>query len=283
MKLDDFESVFRSAVKERFQLHVPALDTGLLLTDLDDDASRALQERIEKFFSRAHGAGIEWSRLIKGDFEHVAEVVALVEANKPDMIACYRHLIGYGRGLAHSLGSAVDTLTQVTSVPVLLLPSPDRDDLDSCLAPAERVLVVTDHLTGDDRLVSWGVHLCPDEGKLFLAHIEDDETYARYIDVIGKVKGLDTELATEKIAEKLLAMPRDYIETIAGKLASEGIQEDIVPIVRMGHALSDYRAIIDENQIDLVVVNTKDEKQLAMHGMAYALAVEVRDRPLLLL
>ena len=104
-----------------------------------------------------------------------------------------------------------------------------------------------------------------------------------YAEAVAMAKIYNTELASEKIHNKLLEMPRDYIDTISGVLTSEGIQEDIIPIVHMGHALSDYKKIINDNEIDLVVINTKDEKQLAMHGMAYALAVEIRDRPLLLL
>jgi hypothetical protein len=51
----------------------------------------------------------------------------------------------------------------------------------------------------------------------------------------------------------------------------------------MGHHVSDCREIIDQHAIDLVVMNTKDEDQLAMHGLAYPLAIELRDLPLLLL
>ena len=40
---------------------------------------------------------------------------------------------------------------------------------------------------------------------------------------------------------------------------------------------------IDEHKIDLLVMNTKDEYQTAMHGLAYPLAVELRSIPLLLL
>ena len=34
---------------------------------------------------------------------------------------------------------------------------------------------------------------------------------------------------------------------------------------------------------DLLVMNTKDDEQMAMHGLAYPLAIEVRSIPLLLL
>jgi hypothetical protein len=40
---------------------------------------------------------------------------------------------------------------------------------------------------------------------------------------------------------------------------------------------------VDEHHVDLLVLNTKDEDQLAIHGLAYPLAVELRNTPLLLL
>ncbi len=47
--------------------------------------------------------------------------------------------------------------------------------------------------------------------------------------------------------------------------------------------MKDYLKHIDEKQVDLLVLNTKDGDQLAMHGLAYPLAVEVRQIPLLML
>jgi hypothetical protein len=41
--------------------------------------------------------------------------------------------------------------------------------------------------------------------------------------------------------------------------------------------------MVEENEADLLVMHTKDDDQLAMHGLAYPLAIEVRSIPLLLL
>ena len=54
-------------------------------------------------------------------------------------------------------------------------------------------------------------------------------------------------------------------------------------IVKLGHHLSDYARLVEEHEIDLLVLNTKDEDQMAMHGIAYPLAVELRDVPMLML
>jgi hypothetical protein len=47
--------------------------------------------------------------------------------------------------------------------------------------------------------------------------------------------------------------------------------------------LEDYRKLIEEGQVDLLVMHAKEDDQLAMHGMAHPLAVELRAVPILLL
>jgi hypothetical protein len=47
--------------------------------------------------------------------------------------------------------------------------------------------------------------------------------------------------------------------------------------------LEDYRQLIEEGHIDLLVMHAKEEDQMAMHGMAHPLAVELRSIPILLL
>ena len=187
------------------------------------------------------------------------------------------------KDLPHTLGSAVDTLTQDIPTPVLLLPPPVHEDFERRLAGTSRVMVATDHLTGDDRLVSWGVRLTKRGGHLFLAHIEDDATLKRYLEIIELIPRIDTEVARKEIPKKLLDRPRDYIDSIAAVLAEQLIVEKVEPVVVMGHAVTDYKKLLEEHDIDLLILNTKDPRQDAMDAMAHALAVEVRDRPLLLI
>ena len=53
--------------------------------------------------------------------------------------------------------------------------------------------------------------------------------------------------------------------------------------MRTGHRLREYQQLIDEHSVALLVIHTKDEDQLAMHGLAYPLAVELRHTPLLMI
>lgn len=283
MQLDSFESVFRSAIKERFQYEPPEIGSVAVVTDLDPSETATLVEKIRAFLRVVNPLGkASYTGIGAQDYSDIPGLLGKIEEVRPDLICSYRNL-GRRRDLPFTLGSRLDTLTQAIKTPVLVLPAPTRDEFDEALRETKRVMVVTDHLTGDNRLVSWGVHVCRNHGTLYLVHVENDETFTRYVDAISKIPGIDTDFVTERLRNKLLQMPRDYIETISATLGEHDIQEQIVPVVAMGHAITDYKHLIDKHDIDLLVLNTKDERQLAMHGMAYSLAIEIRDRPLLLL
>ena len=57
----------------------------------------------------------------------------------------------------------------------------------------------------------------------------------------------------------------------------------IEAIVAMGDRIHEYRRLIEDHHVDMLVLNTLDGDQLAMHGQAYPLAVELRAIPLLML
>ena len=98
--------------------------------------------------------------------------------------------------------------------------------------------------------------------------------------VFGAKRFLD---AREQIAERLSRDAHDYIGSCARGLSRSGRPLTVEEIVTRGHHLGEYRRIVEEKDADLLVMNTKDQDQLAMHGLAYPLAIEVRTIPLLLL
>ena len=178
----------------------------------------------------------------------------------------------------------MDVLAQATTTPILLLPAPTEEGrLSPSCEGTSTVMVLTDHLTEQDRLINYGVRFATADGALVLAHLEDDATFERYMGIIGKIPALDTDVARESIRERLLKEPADYIASVQSALAPLVGGLTVRKEVRMGHHVSDCRGLVQEHDVDLVVMNTKDEEQLAMHGLAYPLAVELRDCPLLLL
>jgi len=283
-KVDQFESAFRAAVKEVYKFRPPELTKVLVITDLDKEAAATFTEGCKQFLEVLSAS--RWETVSGESFHNVAELLDLVVKDDPDLICTYRHLHSNAWKWPHSLGEHVDVLTQVTSCPVMVVPHPARGGaLEHALTDTDVVMAITDHLTGDDRLVNFAARFTAPGGKLYLTHVEDEAVFESYMDVIGKIPQLDTETARETIKAQLLKEPGDYIETCAGVLAKDAkdLSLTVEPVVALGHRLSEYERLIQEHEVDLLVMNTKDEDQFAMHGMAYPLAVDLRTIPLLML
>jgi nucleotide-binding universal stress UspA family protein len=282
--LDQFESEFRAATRTPFEYTPFGLQRGLLITDLAEPDPE-LRENLGRFL----GVGRDGKPI---DLEHVAidstcnvrELLALVDEKKAEMLVTYRNLHSDAWSWPHSLGDAVDVLTQITDIPVLLVPNPKEDPIYArSMQNTDVVMAITDHLAGDHRLVNYGVALTQPGGKLILSHVEDDETLQRTIEAISKIPSIDTDTVKEELPRQLLKDPLDYAQSCQDVLQEASVDVTIEYSVTLGHQLKDHLHLIAEHQVDLLVLNTKDEDQLAMHGLAYPLAVELRKTPLLML
>ena len=283
--IDQFESAFNAAAKEAFAPQPVALGRVLAVHDLPEPLQDDFLYLAKGFLSvLEQEAKVEWELFGGSARFSVKEVLDAVEKSRPDLIVTYRHLHCDAVDWPYGLGAHVDVLTQATTTPLLILPDPDRENLPNhTLKNTDRVMAVTDHLAGDHRLVSYAAQFTEPEGTLFLAHVEDAVVFDRYIGAITKIPDLDTETAREQLKARLLKDPNDYVAScragLSGRLAGIKIENR----VKLGCQMSDYRVLVEDNEIDLLVMYTKDEHQMAMHGMAYPLAVELRETPLLML
>ena len=144
-------------------------------------------------------------------------------------------------------------------------------------------MAVSGHLGTDHKLVKYAIHFANKESKLTLGHVEDESTFERYLEAIAKIPELDTEVAKETILDRLLKDARDYANSVRVLVDERNLGIEVECVAKVGKHLSDYGDMVKDEQVDLVVMNAKDEDQMAMHGMAYPLAVELLDVPLLLL
>jgi len=113
--------------------------------------------------------------------------------------------------------------------------------------------------------------------------VEDESTFDRYLEVIAKIPEIDTEVAKQHILERLLKDARDYADAVRAEIENQGLAIEVAGVSKVGKRLADYRELVEDQKIDLLVMNAKDDDQMAMHGMAYPLAVELRSIPMLLL
>jgi len=280
--IDQFESLFKKADKPKFQLEQVDLNSLMVVTD-DDHAQtdRFTDQVIDLLDHTLLETKISWHKVSGDQHTSVNDLLEIVERVKPDLICTYRNLHAPASDFPFSLGVYIDVLSQVTEMPVLVLPSPHRSA--SIPTSTNNVMAIAGHLTGDHHLVSYAARLTTEQGTLFLSHVEDKANFERYIEVIGKIPSIDTTEARESIMKQLLEEPHDYIRSCTAVLKEAGLPIDVREIVTLGHSLRDYQRLIEEHRIDLLVVNTKQEDQLAMHGLAYPLCVELRDTPILML
>ncbi|MCA9296067.1 MAG: hypothetical protein KC983_06105 [Phycisphaerales bacterium] len=283
-RLDQFESVFRAASKDVFTLESYNYARVLVITDLDETAAYAYGERVKQFLHVIRDDSAVWNVVHGSEFSSPAELLDLVRQDGPQLIVTYRHLHSRSLRSPHTMGEHVEVLTQATDIAVLLLPHPDNPNAaHHAFENTNVVMALTDHLSGDDRLVNAAVRFTEANGTLFLTHIEDEATYRRYMHAISRIPSIDTESARKEIRERLLQDPRDYIASVQSILEAAQVPIQVKPIITMGRHLTLFRDLIEEHHIDLLVMNTKDEDQQAMHGLVHPLAVELRTIPLLLL
>ncbi|MCH8854476.1 MAG: hypothetical protein IID41_17765 [Planctomycetes bacterium] len=281
-RVDQFESIFKRADKARFEYRRPEIKHVTLVTDLDEKDTAALLQRVQQFLAVLEPDGLEWHTLGEGDYDRKSELLDKLVQQQADLIVTSRNLRQSDKNTPHSLGVYLDTLTQATPTPVLVLPDAEHRG-DGRMTQTASVMVATDHLAGDARLISHAVRFTQAAGHVHLCHVEDDAAFAYYLDAISKIPAIDTAIAEQTLREQLLKQPADYIAHCIEVLHSHGQTATLHAHVLMGHRLRDYRRLIDQHRIDLLVLNTKDQDQQAMHGLAYPIAVEFRDIPLLML
>lgn len=283
-KIDEFESLFKSASKPVFHVEPLRIEHVLIVLDVETELAADYVQRIESFLKVLNSVDLTIKTTIVGgdEFQTVQQLLDTVKGSGADLVCTYRNLHGTATDFPFSLGEYVDVLTQAMEIPILLLPRP-KQLTSEMLANTDRVMLMTDHLAGDNRIVTYGAMFTQDHGQLILAHVEDEQTFERYIDVISKIQDIDTDTARESIKEQLLKEPRDFIDSCKDGLKEAGLPLNIVPVITVGHHLADYKDLVVEHEADLLILNTKDQDQLAMHGLAYPVSVELSHVPLLLI
>jgi hypothetical protein len=280
--IDQFESAFKAAAKTIYEYQPVEIGKVLVVTDRDEAGAKAFAEEARAFLKVIPDA--EWKEIPGSAFTSVGDLLDLVGNEKPDLVCTYRNLHSTSWKWPYTLGSHLTALTQDTPQPVLALPHPEAGRAaDHALNDTSSVMAITDHLTGDHQLVNVALRFTRQKGTLHLTHVEDRVDFERFLDTISKIPSIDTDSAREEIALKLLQEPNDYIETCRRVLAERNAEVDIHATVTLGRRLAEYRKLIEQHGVDLLVFHTRDEDQLAMHGLAHPLAVELRHIPLLMI
>ena len=284
-RVDQFESVFLSAARTVFEPEAVEIGSVLVICDGEGSAAEEFAARERSFLGVLdQRENLRWATVQGSEFSTVPDLLDRVKTERPGLIYTHRHLHSESWRWPYTLGEYVDVLTQATTTPVLVIPHPERPEFQELAGRRPRsVMAMTDHLTGDHRLVNYSAHFTEPGGRLLLGHVEDDAIFERYMEAISKIPTINTDTAREQIQARLLKDPENYIESCRKGLARSAPDLTVEAMVTSGHHIRAYRRLIEEQKVDLLVMNTKDEDQLAMHGLAYPLAIELRAIPLLML
>jgi hypothetical protein len=282
-QIDQFESVFRSAVKAVFEYSKIDIRSVLLVTDLDAEAAQSFRASVDNFL-RFPESEREFFVITGDEFHSTNDLLELLTQYSPDLICTYRNLHSNAWRFPHSLGEHLDVMLQKTDTPIMVLPHPEANyQAEHALKDTTDVMVVTDLLAVNDRLINYAAAFTKPDGNLYLTHVEDERVFERYIDAISKIDVIDTETARSRLKEQLLKEPEDYFNSCAELLKQHYPQLLVSSLVLFSHLVAEYRHQIESRKLDLLVLSAKDERQHAMHSVAYPLAVELRQIPLLLL
>lgn len=282
-RLDTFESVFKSADKAIYTHRRIKIARVLVVTDSSDAEAAPLLEEVRAFLS-VLGEGLEWLHLGGPGFANVGTLLEAVEVAAPDLVVTYRHLHSEAWRWPHGLGEYLDVLTQVTDIPVLVLPHPAAERaLPHSISDTDRVMAITNHLTADARLVNYALRFTAPSGTCWLTHIESQHHFDHFLAAVEKIPEIESDDVRVLVEAQLLKEPRDYIESCRRAISAQGLPVEVRSIVSMGDRVKEYRRLVEDQRVDLLVLNTMDGDRLAMHGQAYPLAVEVRGIPLLML
>lgn len=282
--LGSFESVFRRALRDRFEYSDVELKRILIITDLDAEASDTFQTQVQSYLSYALSLReLELTTWHKSDFAPWPQLKQRIKQLEPDLIVSYRLLWVTDITATKSLGVYIDLLSQDTNFPILIMPHPSLQGMNPILAEPGAVMVATEHGYANHRMVNTALALLPEARPLFLVHIEDQDTFDYYMKAIEKIPDIDTEAARQTIRDQLLAGPQQYADSVSETLAEVKPDTVIQTHLAFGHLIDAYRELMDTHETDLLVVDTKDDTQLAMHSVGYSLAIEFRQTPVLLL
>lgn len=280
--IDEFESLFRKSEREHFVYKDQRLSSISLVTDQSAASGEDWKEDVKSFLS-ATARELHWTTLDQNSYSNVQDLLQKISNSRENIIVTWRNLGEEQLLPQHSLGVYVDVLTQVTDCPVLLLPGSAANPTPLNKQGCKNIMVATDHLAGDHRLVNMAIRVADSDAQIRLCHVEDDRVFERYVDAISKIPAINTDEARTTILEQLQKDAREYIDSVIEQTKASHPQLSVEGVVTQGHRVQAYKQLVELHNPDLLILNTNDGDQLAMHGIAYSLSIEIQNVPLLLL
>ena len=276
LKIDHFASVFRAADKEIISIREREISKVLIVTDVNHEKSLEIWERWRSLF--VHSVDVV---ILHGETSRdISTITQKVEEAECDLIISYRCLHSDNWKYPHAVGSYIEVMTQLTSKPVLLMPHVLEDTRE--YAPPESIVLISDDLTKEADLLGWACSFRGSQARCTLVELHNEAHFHRMMDVIAKIPQIDTEVAKDKI---YLQLQKDSLDWVSRSQEIVGRWERPLSLQRTEMAqscMTSCTELVQKEASELIVLNTKDEDQLAIHGLVYPFMVQFRHVPLLL-
>ena len=281
LTVDGFESAFRSADKKRFHYNKPKDERVLVITDLSGDELSNYVEAAQELM--APTAATEWDVHGIDSWSGVEGVVKMIEESEADIICTYRNMRSDAWRWSYSLGVYLNAMNRITKRPVMVTPNPHFDPtLAWRKCQSDSIMVATDHLTGDDVLTNWGLTFTRPSGTLHLTHLEHAQAFERFIGAVAKTPDIDTDVARSTLLSQLLKEPKDYIASVADVMAELKMDIRVEEHVMFGKGVPEYRQAIVDLEVDVAIFPALEEERVGLNGIAYSLAVELTNIPVVM-
>ena len=276
LKIDHFASLFRAADKEQVDIPMVRISKVALVTDVSIDESHQLWERWKGILPNP----VEMVLLDGSMTQSLPKLVDSLKEIEVDLVMTYRCLHSDAWQYPYAVGSYIEVLTQIVPFPVLLMPHIHEES--KTYANAKSILLLSAELTKEAALVGFAGAFSTKETQLLLAQIDDKSTFLRIIDIISKIPQIDTDDAKQYITERREQEMNDWVFRCTQNLSQQPNAPVVSQIDMLDPSMKECAAVIGQHNAELVVINTKDDEQLAIHGLAYPIMVQFRQLPLLL-
>ncbi|MEO1437584.1 MAG: hypothetical protein AAFV80_18745, partial [Bacteroidota bacterium] len=274
--LDHFESIFKRAIRHRFEFKAIRLSKMLLLIDSDQDQD--LKDELKQQIFNTLETDFVLESLVVQDFSDWQALESAILTRKPDLIIAERLLKENDKSFQHSLGVYLEAITQRINIPLLVLPV----DQAFQLRPEGEILVGTGHQYVDDSLIHFAAYFAQGSAKLRIVHVEDIDTFNYYLDAIERIPELHSSIVRETLMEELKNRPIHYFEQVKRALGEANHPTEVEIFSEAGRVIEVYRELITHHPVDLIIFEADDDSQLAMHSVGYSIAIEFQNIPVLL-
>lgn len=276
LKLDHFTSVFRAADKDIITIPKCEISKVLLVTDVSHEKSLLIWGSWKKLFF----GNVDVTILHGEESKDLSLITQKIEASGCDLIVSYRCLHSDNWRYPHAIGSYVEVITQMTATPVLLMPHILEEAQE--YSPPESIILISDDLTKEADLLGWACSFRSHSSRCTLVELENLTYLNRLLNTIAKIPQIDTEMAQEKISSQLQKDSQGWLERSQDILREWERPPSLKRVQIAQSCMTSCIELVEEEKAKLIVLNTKDDDQLAIHGLVYPFMVQFRNIPLLL-